>query len=83
MDTIHTLASRLNEEEGHAVLLPGMVLGAAGLIALGIGAANDTGWLAVTGGIVAAAGFIGYDVTRHMKIDYKVFGRLEDLERKK
>ena len=45
-------------EAGHAQTLPGMVVAAAGAIALGIGAANDTGWLAIVGGIVLAVGTV-------------------------
>ena len=61
----------------------GALIGAVGVIALGIGAANDTGWLAITGGIVAGVGFFAYDVLRHTKVDYDIFSRLESLEGKK
>ncbi len=69
-------------EQGHAGTLPGMLVAAAGAIALGIGAANDTGWLAIAGGIVLAVGIIGLSVLSHMKIDYDIFARLEKLEKK-
>lgn len=78
-----SVTSQLNGESGHAMPAIGSILGAAGLIALGIGAANDTGWLAVVGGIVAAVGFVGYDLLRHMKLDYPVYDRLDKLEGKK
>jgi uncharacterized protein YcfJ len=70
-------------EEAHAELLPGTLLVVAGLIGLAIGAASDTGWLTIAGAAVAAVGYVAHDVTRHMRVDYNVFGRLEDLEGKK
>lgn len=69
-------------EEGHAQTLPGMVVAAAGAIALGIGAANDTGWLSIAGGIVLGVGIIGLAVLTHMNIDYDIYDRLEKLEKK-
>lgn len=69
-------------EQGHAQTLPGMVVAAAGAIALGIGAANDTGWLAIVGGIVLGVGIIALSVLEHMAIDYDVYARLEKLEKK-
>ena len=69
-------------EEGHAQTLPGMVIAAAGAIALGIGAANDTGWLAIVGGVVLGVGIIALSVLEHMKIDYDIYARLEKLEKK-
>ncbi len=70
------------DESGHAVTLAGALVAAIGLILLGIGAANDTGWLAVAGGIVAAVGVLGYDVLRHTRLDYGFFDRLDKLEKK-
>jgi uncharacterized membrane protein YebE (DUF533 family) len=81
--TVRTIAAIANREDGHTGTLPGLVVGAAGAILLGIGAANDTGWLAIVGGIVAAIGMLATDVLRHVKVDYSVFRRLEDLENKK
>ena len=69
-------------EEGHAQTLPGMVIAAAGAIALGIGAANDTGWVAIVGGVVLGVGIIALSVLEHMKIDYDIYDRLEKLEKK-
>ncbi len=71
------------QEEGHAGPLPGMVIGAAGMVALGIGAAGDTGWLALVGGIVAGVGFVASSVLHHIKVEYEVFKRLDELEKRK
>ena len=76
------LVKKLNDEEGHAAPLPGLLVAAAGMIALGIGAANGTGWLCVAGGIAGAVGVVATDVLNHVSIDYNIFGRLEKLERK-
>lgn len=64
-------------EEGHAIPLVGALVGAAGVILLGIGAANDNDGLAIAGGIVAAVGIVGYDLLRHIFIDYEFFRRTQ------
>lgn len=69
-------------EEGHAGPLPGMLAAVVGAVMLGIGAANDTGWLAITGGIVLAVGAVAANLLRHVTIDYDIYKRLEDLEGK-
>jgi hypothetical protein len=78
-----TLMEGLNREDGHGIPLLGGLLAAAGTVALGIGAANDTGWLAVVGGIVAAVGILATIVIQHVTIDYGMYGRLEALEKDK
>lgn len=62
-------------EEGHAVPLVGAIVGGVGVVLLGFGAANDNDGLAIAGGIVAAVGIIGYDLLRHIFIDYEFFRR--------
>lgn len=47
---------------------------------LGFGAANDTGWLAITGGIIAGLGILVYDVVRHARIDWGIYARLDKLD---
>jgi hypothetical protein len=74
--------SKLNEEDGHAIPAVAGGLAGIGIIALGIGAANGTGWLCIVGGLVGGLGFIANDLLNHLKIDYNVFGRLEELEKK-
>jgi hypothetical protein len=69
-------------EEGHAGPLPGMVAAAAGAIILGIGAAADTGWLSIVGGIVLAVGILAAFVMNHMMVEYGIYERLESIEKK-
>ncbi len=62
-------------EEGHAITLVGVLISGAGVIVLAIGAANDSGITAIIGGVVAAVGFLAYDLMRHTQIDYEFFRR--------
>ena len=71
-----------DDELGHAGTLPGLVIGAGGAIALGIGAATDQGWLAIVGSVVLAVGFVAAAVLNHMKVEYDIFARLDKLEKK-
>ena len=72
----------LNREEGHAITLPGTLLGGAGAILLGVGAANDSGVLAIVGGVLLAVGLFAASLLAHMGIEYGIFGRLDELEKK-
>lgn len=75
--------SRLEaSEEGHAGPLPGIFAAGAGVVMLGFGAANDTGWLAIAGGIVGGVGIVAAFVMNHMLVEYAIYRRLEDLEKK-
>ena len=78
---IRTLLRVLNEEQGHAITMPGVMLGGAGAILLGIGAANDSGVLAIIGGVVLAVGLLATSLLAHMGIEYGIFGRLDELEK--
>ena len=69
-------------EEGHGMPLAGVLIAGIGTISLGIGAANGTGWLAVTGGIVAFAGLVATAVLNHTKVEYEFYSRLDKLEGK-
>ena len=69
-------------EEGHGMPLIGALIGAAGAIVLAIGAANDTGALTIAGGIILAVGLIAMLVIQHMTVEYGIFGRLDNLEKK-
>ena len=64
-------------EDGHAAPLVGALVAGAGAILLGIGAAADTGWLAIAGGVIAALGLAGYDFVRHVTIDKEFFRRTD------
>ncbi len=77
------LLARINQaEEGHAAGLPGPVVAGVGAILLGIGAANDSGALAIIGGVVAAVGMVAASVLQHTQIEYPIYRRLDDLEKK-
>ncbi len=78
---IRTFIRVLNEEKGHAVTMPGVMLGGAGAVLLGIGAANDSGLLAIIGGVVLAVGLLATSLLAHMGIEYGIFGRLDELEK--
>jgi hypothetical protein len=70
-------------EEGHGKTLPAMLGAAAGAIVLAIGAAGDTGWLTITGGVVLAVGLIAMMASNHIVVAWDVYARLEALEKKK
>lgn len=78
-----SLAKLHTEETGHAVSALGALPAAAGAVMLGFGAANDTGWLAIAGGIVAGMGIVGYEVVRHARIDWGIYARLDRLDHNK
>jgi hypothetical protein len=68
-------------EEGHAAPALLAVVGAAGAIALGIGAAEDSSIVAIIGGIVLGVGVLGGSLAYHVVIDYDIYKRLEELEK--
>ncbi len=70
-----------DRDEGHATPLAGTLLAGVGAILLAIGAANDTGVLAIIGGIVLAVGLTATIVIQHMTIEYGIFDRLDKLEK--
>ncbi|MCC6959249.1 MAG: hypothetical protein IT301_05330 [Dehalococcoidia bacterium] len=69
-------------EAGHVWASGPALLGAAGAIALGFGAANDTGWLAITGGIACGIGILAGSLLHHARFDWQTWKRLDDLEKK-
>ncbi len=68
-------------EEGHAAPLLLAIVAAAGAIALGIGASEDSSIVAIIGGVVLGLGVIGAIVADHMTIDYDIYSRLNELEK--
>ncbi len=77
-----TLTKIVSEgEEGHGAPIPGAILGGVGAILLGIGAANDTGALAIVGGIVLAVGLMATLLLNHIMVEYGMFSRLDDIEK--
>ena len=74
-------AAMTGGEEGHAEPYIGVLVGAVGLIALGIGAASDDmGWLAIAGGIVAAVGLVLSFAINHATVEKGMYGRLDKLD---
>ena len=68
-------------EEGHGEPYVGVLIGAVGLIALGVGAASDDmGWLAIVGGILAAIGLIAGFAINHATVEKGMYGRLDKLD---
>ena len=65
-------------DEGHVAPAGAATIAAAGIVLVGIGAANDMGWLAVAGGIVGGLGFVLYDTIHHIVIDKEFFRRTDD-----
>lgn len=68
-------------EEGHGAPLVGTLAGGVGAILLAIGAANDTGVLAIIGGIVLAVGLSATVLLQHLTIDYDVYKRLDEVKK--
>lgn len=68
-------------EEGHGMPLIGSLIGAVGAILLAIGAANDTGALAIAGGIVLAVGLFATLIIQHTQIEWGIMSRLDKLEK--
>jgi len=58
------------------------MVGAAGAIILAIGAAGDSGLFAIIGGIVLAIGIVVTFLLNHSTVDYDIYRRLEELEKK-
>ena len=71
-----------DDESGHIEVGVPSLLAAIGAIALGYGAAGESDVAAVAGGFVLALGIMAAGVARHRAIDYDVYRRLEDLEKK-
>ena len=83
MKSVKTIAGTLSREDGHALPIPGALVGGTGAILLAIGAANDTGWLAIVGGIVLAVGLMATLLLQHIGVEYGIFQRLDKMERPK
>ena len=77
-----TIRNIHTDERGHAGPLPAMLAAAAGAVILAIGAAMETDWLTIAGGIVLAVGVLGAPLLNHMLVEYGIYERLEILEKK-
>ena len=68
-------------EEGHTAPFFLSIVAAAGAIALGIGASEDSSIVMIVGGVVLGVGVVAAGTARHMMVDYDIFKRLDDLEK--
>lgn len=73
--------ARLASERGHAPPAVVSLVGAIGAVLLGIGAANDTGALAIAGAIVLAVGLVATVVVHHVAIEWGIMSRLDRIEK--
>ena len=78
---IRNLRHLERNEEGHAAPLLLAIVAAAGAIALGVGASEDSSIAAIAGGVVLGLGVIGAIMAYHVTIDYEIYKRLDDLEK--
>jgi len=78
---IRNLRHLERNEDGHAPPALLAVVGAAGAIALGIGAAEDSSIVAIIGGVVLGIGVLGAIVANHLTVDYEIYRRLDELEK--
>jgi hypothetical protein len=69
-------------DRGHARAGAATLVPVAGAIVLAIGAANETDWLTITGGIVLALGVLLASVLHHQVVDWDIYHRIEKLEGK-
>ena len=78
---IRNLRQLERSEEGHAAPFLLSILAAAGAIALGIGASEDSSIVMIIGGVVLGLGVVASGLVHHTQVDYDVFRRLDDLEK--
>lgn len=80
MPSSRTTGIALSGESGHAAPLIGTLPGGAGAVLLAIGAANDSGALAIAGGIVLAVALTVTALLNHVGVEYPIYRRLNDIE---
>ena len=78
---IRNLSQLERSEDGHTAPLLMAIVAAAGAIALGIGASEDSSIVAIVGGVVLGLGVVGAIIANHMTIDYDIYSRLNELEK--
>ncbi len=71
-----------DDESGHVTVGVPSLLAAIGAIVLGYGAAGDSDAAPIIGGFVLGLGIMAASIARHRSIDYEVYKRLDDLEKK-
>ena len=72
----------IEDQDGHVGPLPGALIGGAGAILLGVGAAVGVGWLDIVGAVILAVGLVAALVLNHVTVEYDIYTRLETLEKK-
>ena len=78
---IRNLRHLERSEEGHAAPFFLSIIAAAGAIALGIGASEDSSIVAIVGGVVLGLGVVAALAVHHTAVDYEIYNRLNDLEK--
>lgn len=71
-----------DDERGHVMVGVPSLVGAIGAIMLGYGAAGNDDTVTVIGGFILAVGIFVTGLARHRTIDYDVWKRLDELEKK-
>lgn len=71
-----------DDESGHVTVGVPSLVAAIGAVVLGYGAAGESDVAAVAGGFILGVGIMAAGVARHRAIDYDVYRRLENLEKK-
>ncbi|MBK9610172.1 hypothetical protein [Candidatus Amarobacter glycogenicus] len=83
MSGFRSFAARVHSsEEGHSLPAVASLLGGAGVVVLGVGAAGDNDALTLVGGIVGGLGVIAASTLDHIKVEWELFTRLDKLEKK-
>jgi hypothetical protein len=70
-----------DDEKGHVMVGVPSLVAAVGAIVLAVGAASDSDWAIILGGVVLGVGIFVTGVARHRGIDYEVYTRLDNLEK--
>jgi len=71
-----------DDERGHVMVGVPSLVAAIGAIVLGYGAAGNDDTVTVIGGFVLGVGIFVTGLARHRSIDYDVWKRLDELEKK-
>ena len=71
-----------DDESGHVTVGVPSLVATIGAIVLGYGAAGDSDVAAVAGGFILGVGIMAASIVRHRSIDYEVYSRLDELEKK-
>ena len=78
---VKALVQLRDDEQGHAMVGGPSLVAAIGAIVLAIGAASDTDWVTITGGVILGVGIFLSGLARHRFFDYDIWRRLDKLEK--